>query len=796
MKFALRALAKSPGFSLTVIATLALGIGANTAIFSVVSAVLFSPLRYPEANRLVSIQSRNQQQGLNRRPLAPAGFRELEREATSFESLAASRYNYTNLTRIEKPVLLTDELVTQKFFTVLGVQPLLGRTFLPADAAPGAKPTAVLGYRVWQSAFAGRPDIVGQSIMLDDAPYVVIGVMPSSFKEPQDVAALWRVFPDTGGENLGADSRYWNVIGRVKAGVPATKVDAELTAISAWLAQADPKFYRGWDLVQQRLQDLLVGNYRQGLLLVIGAALLVLLIMCANVAGLQLVRASVRQRDTAIRLALGASRWAIAREHLAESLLLVGAGSIAGVLLAQWGVDFLLASLADGWLPRSDEIAVNTPVLLVTAGAAVIIGFAFGAYPALRATKVNASDSLRDGSKGSAGPQSTRFRAGLVVGQIALTLVLLVGAGLVLKSFAAIMQVNPGMQVENTLSLGISPAWTHYNTDQKRDDFYRKIVERVRTIPGVESAAFTETMPFTWGIPATFLHEGHRDPSEKLPPALYDSVSPSYFATVHIPLIAGRTFTEADDAKSRPVIVLSRAAARKYFPHENPIGQHLLFSTGQPSAPLEVIGVVGDVARDGLDNDPPFQVYASMHQRPWYFATLLVRSSLPVQTLTRAIEREIWSIDADQPIANVAPVHSLVKAQLTQPRLYLTLFSLFAVLALLLAALGLYGLVAYNVAQRTREFGIRVALGAQAGDMLRLVLGQGAVLTAIGLVLGLGAAVAVARLMQSLLFRTTAYDPLVFGSVMIGLGVVALAACLLPARRALKVDPIVALRTE
>ncbi len=793
---ALRLLAKSPGFSLTVIATLALGIGANTAIFSVVSAVLFSPLPYPAADRLVSIQSRNQQQDLHDLGLAPAGFRELERQTTSFEHVAAYRYNYTNLTRIEKPVLLTDSLVSQNFFDVLGAGALLGRTFQPSDAAPGAKPTVVLGYRIWQGQFAGRPDIVGKTIMLDDVPHVVIGVMPRSFKEPRDIAGVWRVFPNTGGENLAADSRFWNVIGRLKAGTPPSTLNAELATISSRLAGADPKFYRGWDFTTQPLQDLLVGQYRKGLLLVVGAALLVLLVMCANVAGLQLVRASARQRDTAIRLALGASRWTIAREHLAESLLLVAFGGAAGVLLAQWGVTLLLASLSDGWLPRSDEIAINARVLLVTGGAALLIGLAFGLYPAFRAAQVDASDSLREGSKGSVGPRSTRFRSALVIGQIALTLVLLVCAGLVLKSFAAIMRVNPGLQIEHTLSLGVSPAWTRYNTDQKRDDFYRQIVDRVSTLPGVELAAFTETMPFTWGIPATFLHEGRTDDTEKLPAALYDSVSPSFFSTMRVPLIAGRTFSETDDAKTRPVIVLSRLAAQKFFPNENPIGRRLVIANTSPATPLEVIGVVGDVPRNGLDAPVPYQVYASLHQRTWYFATLLVRSAVPVETLTRSIERQIWSIDPDQPIANVAPVRQLVKAQLTLPQLYLTLFSLFAVLALLLAVLGLYGLVAYNVAQRTREFGIRVALGAQTQDMLRLVLGQGAQLTAAGLGLGLAVAFATARLMQALLFRTTAYDPLVFGAVVVVLGAISLLAALLPARRALKVDPIVALRGE
>lgn len=797
-RFALRQLFKSPGFTATVVVTLALGIGANTAIFSVVNAVLLAPLPYAHPDRIVTVQSRNQQQSLYGQGFAPAGFRDFEKQVTSFEKIAATRYNYSNLTRVEKPALLTDGVVTQDYFEVLGVKALIGRTFTAADAAAGAKPSTVLSYEVWQSQFAGRPEIVGETIMLDDVPHTVIGVMPRTFKEPLGIASLWRVFPNTGGENFATGSRFWNVFALLKPDVPPSTVEAELSTIAARLAQSDPKFYAGWDFTIRPLHDLVVGNYRDGLLLVIGAALLVLLITCANVAGLQLVRASTRQRDTAIRLALGASRWNIAREQLVESFLLVAVGGAGGVLLGRWGLDLLLASLSNGWIPRADEISINTPVLLIMGLATLATGFAFGLYPAFRSTKVDAADSLRDGSKGSAGPQSVRLRSALVVGQIALTLVLLVCAGLVLKSFATIMRVNPGMQVSNTLSLGLSLTTARYDTAQKRADYFRQMVERVSSIPGVESAAFTQTMPFTWGIPVTFTVQGRDDDAVKLPPTYYDSVSPSFFATTRIPLLAGRTFTESDNFNSPAVIVLSESAAKKFFPNENPIGRHLLLPTqpGQPIMPLEVIGIVGDVPRNGLNAAAPYQAYASMIQRPWFFATLLVRSALPVESVSATVQRQIWSIDPDQAISRVALVRDLVRASLTQPQLYLTLFSLFAVLALLLAALGLYGLIAYSVAQRTREFGIRVALGAQTVDVLRLVLAQGIKLTAAGLVLGLIAAAAAARLMQALLFRTTAYDPWVFAAVVISLSVIAVIAALLPARRAASVDPITALRAE
>jgi putative ABC transport system permease protein len=799
LRYAVRQLRKSPGFTFVAVLTLALGIGANTAIFTVVNAVLLAPLPYPDSDRLVMVQSRNFQENLKGLGFAPAGFRDVEKQVTSFDGIAAGRYNYDNLTGIEKPTSLTSSLVTQDYFKVLGEKPLLGRTFLRDDAAAGAKASVILSYDLWQKQFGGRRDIVGESVTLNDVPHEVIGVMPRTFKDPFSISSLWRIFPNEGGENMVANARFWQVIARLKPGIPATTVQAELSTIAARLVQADPKFYKGWDFMVVPLRDQVVGNYREGLLLVVGASVLVLLITCANVAGLQFVRASTRQREVAIRLALGASRAAIARSHLVESLLLVGLGGIGGVLIGSWGLDLLLASFSDGWIPRSDEIGLNATVLAVTGVTAFVTGIVFGMFPAWHATRVEAIDSLRDGSKGSAGLQSVRLRGALVIAQIALTMVLLVCAGLVWKSFAAITRVNPGIQIENMLSMVITLSPTRYDTGPKRTDYYRQLQDRIAAVPGVESVGFTQTMPFTWGIPGTFSIYGAPDDTAKLPPAYYDSVSTSYFATMHIPLLRGRLFAETDDAKAPPFVVLSQSTAQKFFPTEDAIGKRLVLPPNrqQPNpAPLEVIGIVGDVPRDGLNSVTPYQAYASLNQRGTAFASLLVRSPLPVETLSQTIQRAIWEFNPEQTISNVAPVKSLVKQSLTQPQLYLTLFSLFALLALLLAGIGLYGLIAYSVSQRTREFGIRYALGAQVRDVLRLVIGQGARLTAFGLALGLLAAAGVARLMETLLFRTTAYDPIVFGVVVFVLAVIGLLAALLPALRATKADPVAALRAE
>ena len=801
LRYAFRQLRKSRSFTAIAVLTLALGIGANTAIFSVVHAVLLAPLPYPDDHQLVTIQARNVQRNLHNQGFAPAGFREFEKQVTSFQDVAASRYNYVNLTRVEQPTQLTDGMVTHHYFDVLGVKPLIGRTFTAEDAAGGAKATVVLNYALWQTQFGGRTSLIGEEIVLDDEPHTVIGVMPQTFKEPFNVASCYRVFRAEGGENLTANARYWGVIARLKPGVPIETVNAELATIAARFAQADPRFYGGWEFSMRSLREAVVGDYSNGLLLVIGAAILVLLITCANVAGLQLVRASTRQREVAVRLALGASRAVIARSHLVESLLLVAIGGIAGVLIGSWGLDLLLASFSKEWIPRADEIGINTPVLVGTGAVALLTGLLFGLYPALHATRVDAIDALREGAKGSAGPQSVRLRAVLVVGQIGLTVVLLVCAGLVWKSFATIMRVNPGMRIDGVTSMVISINTNQADTPEKRVEYFRRLMERVTAIPGVESAAFTQTMPFTWGIPAAFRIEGSADDdAAKLPSAFYDSVTPSFFGTLGIPLIAGRTFTEADDRDAPRVVLLSKAAAAKFFPGENPIGKRLILPPSRsgtpPVPPLEIIGVVGDVPRNGLNAETPLQVYASMNQRGWFFATLLLRSSLPPEALTKTVQSEIWKLNPEQPITDVTPVSELVRTSLTQPTLYLTLFSLFAGLALLLASLGLYGLVAYSVAQRTREFGIRIALGAQASDVLRLVVGQGAKFTAAGLVVGLFAAFGVARLMEALLFKTTAYDPLVFSVVVIVLGVIALVAALVPALRATKADPVSALRSE
>ena len=795
LKFALRSLVKSPAFTLVAVATLALGIGVNTAIFSVVQSVVLAPLAYQQPEQLAAVWSQNIQKG-DRSGFSPAGFRELEKQFTSASSLAASYYYYYNLTGVEKPTQVTGGQVTQDYFKVFGVQPALGRTFLPDDAAGGAKPTVVLTHAFWRDQLGGRADIVGHTILLDDTPHIVIGVMPKFFKEPFGGQALWRVVPNQGGENLTANARYWGVTARLKPGVNETIANAELATIAARFAKDDAKFNDGYELKVTPLRDFVVGDYSKGFALVVGASLLVLLMTCANVAGLQLVRASARQREIAVCMAVGASRWMIVRRQLAESLLLAAAGTTAGVLIGQWGLDALLSSFAGGWLPRVDEISLNPTALGISVFAALLTGLAAGLLPALQSARADVGDALKAGGKGSISGSAVRLRSALVVAQIATTIVVLTCAGLVAKSFDAIMRVNPGIRTDNTLSMVLYLTGARYDTSAKQIDYFKNVIERVRAIPGIENAAFTQTMPFTWGIPANFTVEGRAADAGPLPSPFYDSVSPTYFQTMSIPLLSGRFFNDTDDSKAPRAVLISKSTAEKFFPGRDPIGQHLLYVNNATAPVLTVVGVVGDVTRNGLTSQSPFQVYASLHQRGFSFATLLVRSTLPVETLSPSIQRTIWTLNADQPISNITTVKNLVKASLTQPQLYVVLFTLFATLALLLAAIGLYGLVSYSVAQRTREFGIRTALGAQTADVLRLVLGQGLKLTGSGLLLGLAGAFGAVRLMEGLLFQTGTYDPVVFAGVVLLLVAIALLAALFPARRAARVDPVVALRSE
>lgn len=794
LQFGIRQLIKARGVTAVVILTLGLGIGATTAIFSVVHALLISPLRYVDAHQLVQVQSHHREQGAA--GLAPATFSDVASGNESFAALAAQYYYYVNLTGSGTPALLTSADVTADYFRLFGVAPHLGRTWSAEETAAGGTPVVVLSHALWRGQFNSNEAIVGQQVLLDHVAYAVIGVMPASFKDPAGTAQLWRPMR-TGMDNLQErSSRYWTIFGRIKPGTALERANQELGLLGQRLELAYPKNYQGWTLKAVDLRRLVVGNYQTGLFVVIGAAGCVMLIMAANVAGLSIVRAAARGKELAIRTALGCTRGQLIRQLLTENLLLAVLGGVLGLLLARLGLGVLLASLPAGWLPRSDEIALNLPVLATAIGLTLLTGLVAGLAPAAATARIDANDVLKNGGHSSAGPSTRRLRSGLVVVELALALVVLSATGLLGRSFVGLMRRDTGIDAARVLSMTVSLPATRYENGPKCWEFFSRAENELSLLPGVEAAGFTHTSPFRWGIPFSFAPVGAQDAAANadLPQAFSDSVSVDFFKSLGIPLRAGRIFTAADSSVPRPLAILNETAARHYFGAGSPVGRFISPDGGRTK--FEVVGVVGDVRRAGLTTTAPLQVYRPLSQRTPAFATLMVRTSLPPATLLKSVQEALWRVDPEIPISDVASMDTYVNRSVTQPRLYLTLFSLFALLALLLAAIGLYGLIAHGVEQRTREFGIRTALGASSREILTMVLREGGTLVLPGLVLGCAGALAAARLLQSMVFETSLHDPVVFLGAPLLLGMVAALACVIPARRATKVDPLVALRSE
>ena len=798
LRFALRSLAKSPGFTTVALLTLALGIGAATAIFSVVHALILAPLPYRDASQLVLIQTEDNALGASSRSgLAPGTFADLAQDTRTLSHLAAERYYYLNLTHTTAPVQLTAVDATAGYFNLFGVPAQLGRTWRADECLSSAAPVVVLSDRLWKSQFGARADVIGKTIYLDDVAHAVVGVMPATFKDVFNNGQLWRPIPTDTPDLQTRNTRFWRVIARLVPGVTPDQNTAELHALASRYERDHPEANRGWTLVASDLGRVVIGDYRSGLLILLGAVGCVLLITCANVAGLTLVRATTRRKELAVRSALGASRGRLLRQLLAESLLLAVLGGALGILVGGWGLDALLASVPDGWLPRADEVALSRPVLVAACALTLFTGLAFGLVPGLTAARTNPNDALKDSNdRGTAAPAMRRLRSLLVIGEIAIALMLLVGAGVLGRSFLGLLQRNPGIQPEKLLTMTLSLSPKRYDTPAKSAAFYTHILESAAAVPGVQSAAFTQTTPFQWGIPQNFAPAGQAIESAKFPPAYYDSISTGYFTTTGIPLRAGRIFSAADDPHTPRVVIINETAAHRYFGAADPIGQHLVVPGNTSGFSPEIVGVVGDVRRDGLSNAAPLQVYTPLAQRPPAFATLFVRTIAAPSTVGASVQRAIWAIDAEQPISGLATMDTVVSQSVTPPRLYLSLFAVFAALALLLAALGLYGLVAYSVAQRTREFGIRVALGAAPRAVASLVLREAGALAAVGLGCGVVASLVAVRLLSGMLYDTAPRDPLVFAGVAGLLAVISLLAAWLPARRAMKVDPIIALRAE
>lgn len=800
LRYGLRMLRKSPGFAAVVILTLGLGIGANTAIFSVVDAVMLRPLPFQKPNQLVVVWHTPPQKsfpGVHRFVVSPANYLDWSRQNDVFTAMSAIGFNRANLTGMTQPESVQQRLVSYDFFSMLGVLPIAGRTFTATDDQPGHGNVAILNWAFCQGHFGAATNALGKIIHLDDKAYTVIGVMPPSFDFPFQTR-LWTPLAWTDKESAVRDDHNYIVIARMKPGVDEAKAQADMTTISRRLAQQYPTDDAGWGALVVPLRDLVAGSIGPALLVLFGAVGFVLLIACANVANLLLTKALGRDREMAIRAALGASRKRIARQVLSETALVSVAGGIVAVLLARFVVAAIGTFIA-GQLPLSIEIGLNGWVLAFTFAICVLTAIIAGVAPAWHLTKTNLNESLKQ-SSGKTSPDSRgrRARNSLVASEVALSLVLLVGAGLAIETLYLLRQVNPGTDPHNVLTVPLAISQKRYPAVSQQTNFFQQTLQRVRVLPGVVDAAAADSLPLTDGSTQPVQVEGQ--PPEAMadqPEVAVRVISPGYFSAMHIPIIQGRDFTDADKAGAESVVLVSESFARRFWPHENPIGRHVGL-TFSPGPPRTVIGVVGDVKLNGLDVTQPVQtVYSAMLQNDIStLMTLVVRTATPPTSLTSAITGAVHQVDPQVPVTGVLTMDDIVDQSLSQQQLNMTLLAIFGGLALLLAAIGIYGVQAYAVRHRVREIGIRLALGAQPRDVLRQIIGQGLFLTGIGICGGLVVAIGLTRLMASQLYGVSATDPLTLAGVVVVLTLVALAACYIPARRAMKVDPTVALRYE
>ena len=795
-RYAFRQLIKAPSFTIVAILTLALGIGACTAIFSVVNAVLLRPLDYPQPDRIVNIRETNLPQ-FPEFSVSPPNYLDWEKQTKSYEYIAAYSGAGLNLTGEGEPQRLVGVKATAHYFDVYGIKPTLGRFLLPEEDAVGKNHVVVLSHGFWQRVFGGARDVVGRPIQLNGEPYQVVGVAPPGFGLASKVDA-WTpmAFKPDETANDARGGHYINVVGRLKPGVSVTQAKAELDVIATQLAKQYPDSNKGWGIFMMPVQDYTVRDVKPVLYTLLGAVGCVLLIACANLANLLLARATARSREISIRAALGAGRARLVRQLLTESVVLAVCGGVSGIILAWLGLDALLA-LAPTSLPRISEIHLDLGVLLFSLALSVFTGLVFGIAPAWLAARADVNEALKQGTRGSTeGGARGRLRSALVVIEVTFALVLLGGAGLLARSFMQLARVDPGFIPENATLLRLSLPQKKYAEKDQQTAFANALLERVKTLPGVQAAGVTHSMPLVGDYVLGFNIEGrpHIDPSD-LPNTNYYSVTPDYFRAMGIRLIRGRIFTPQDDAKAPRVAIINETMARQFFPNEDPIGKRINITNG-PDTWREIVGIVGDIKQYGVDKATSAQSYEPFAQVPFTSLNVVIRTNGSPAALLGALRPAVYAVDKDQPVGIIRPLEEIMAESIARQRFAMTLLSVFSAVALVIAAVGIYGVMAYNVVQRTGEFGIRMALGAQQRDVLRLVLTQGGKLIGLGLGIGLLATLGASRALGSMLFNTSAYDPITLTSITLLLGAVALVACFFPANRATKVNPIEALRTE
>ncbi len=806
VRYGARMLTKHKAFTSVSVIRLALGIVANTAIFSVVNELLLRPLPYRDAERIVMLWEVTPE-GRRQNTTSRANFRAWRSQNSSFAHMAAFSDQRFNLTDTGEPEELSVQMATPDLFRILGVEPLHGRALIPDDDGPGSPPVAVLSYPLWQRRFGGQANIVGQQITLNGVKFTVTGVMPPSFQfhikhrsGTGRPAELWTVLPMPTGGTANERGRFLSVVARLKDGVSLEQAGAELRTIEARLSDEAPQFNKNFSAEVLPLREQFFGNVRRPLWLMLGAVGFVLLIACANVANLLLSLATSREKEIALRAALGARRGRIVRQLLTESLLLALLGSVLGLGFAWLGIK-ALALISPRDLVSLQSVGLNLTVLLWTFGVSVLTGVIFGLAPALHISRLNLNDSLKEGGKSESAQASgsRRLRSALVVSEIALAVVLLASAGLLIKSFVRLQQVDRGFNTEGILTMVVRLPAARYPEDSQAVSFFNQALERVRTLPGVRSAGMVNFLPLYGGLGSNtaFKIEGRPEPPLGQGPSTDVRVADAgYFPTMGIPLLRGRSFSDMELREARQVILINEALARLHFPNEDPIGKRLDVAMFEKPTPAEIIGIVGNVRYDSLIDESPPAVYFPHPDLAYPFMSLVVRTDGEPAAIAPAVQREIRSLDSNQPVSDVRTMDQVMAEWVSRSRFNTLLLGLFAGLATLLSAVGIFGVMNYSVALRTRELGLRLAIGAQPRQVLLLVLKQGLLLTMLGVVVGLAAALALTRLLSGLLFGVEAIDVGTFTTISLLLMIVSLLACYLPARRAMRIDPLQALRYE
>ena len=802
VRYALRMLWKQPGFTAVAVVAIALGVGANTTMFSTNDALLLRPFAFAEPERVFLVWERNQQSGFTRGSVAPANFYDLRAQVKTLTDLSAYRDASFNMSEGERPERVEGSAVSASLFRAVEGSAVVGRLFTEEEEQWGKERVAVISHGLWQRRFGGDPQIVNRQITLDGESYTVVGVMRPKFNFPPNSGDIWKPLSFDAEDARDRGSHFLRVLGRLKEGVTVGQAEAELQTVGRQLAAQYPATNTGRDFRPESI----ITNYTRGprpfLLVLMGAVGFVLLLACANVANLLLVRGAARQKEIAIRMAMGASRLRLVRQLLTESIVLAILGGALGVVFAVWGVALCAQAMPQSfarYIPGWENLSVNPRVLVFTLGVSVLTGLVFGLAPALQATRLNFNESLKEGGRTSGAHARNRLRSLLVVAEITLSLVLLVGAGLMIRSFVELTRVEPGFDPSNVVVMDLALSGDKYKEPQQRVEFFRQIVSRLETLPGTQRVGAASLIPLSrYNNSSAFTVEG-RPP---LPPgqethAQWRSTSPAYLEAMNIPLRRGRYLTERDNREDAPrAVVINEAMARKFFPNEEPLGRRLNFGGDAKEGLWEVVGVVGDVRHEGLDEVPEPEVYVAHAKSPTRSMTVVLRTAGDPTQLVSAAQSELRAIDAEQPLFNVRTLDRVVREDIAPQKISAWMMGVFALIALALAAIGLYAVMSYTVAQRTHEIGVRMALGAEPRDILRLVVGQGMVLTAAGLGLGLVAAFLMTRAMSKVLFGVSATDPLTFVGISLLLAVVAFAANYFPARRATRVDPMDALRYE